>query len=234
MRLLAAPVLLLAATSALAQPSDRPAGRPEGRGPRFYYANPSAVIAADIALGRVAREKGEARALRDQAGPGAVIFAPRPVDAAAWLKQRRGDSATPRRWQPREVWMSCDGGHAVSRGVWTRGEASGDYVAVWERQPKKGEWKWLVRDEGPAGAESEAPEMISARVAECAGLARRRPGEEAPPRDAAAATSRDRSLKWSVVLGADCARNLSVHLWDGQALAPVLSVRRGAPADGCS
>lgn len=228
MRRLAAPVLLLAATSVLAQGDP---GAP--RGPRFSYADPSAVIAADIALGRVAREKGEWRALRDSAGPGAVVFAPRPVDADAWLRQRRAEPAAPTRWQPREVWMSCDGGHAVSRGVWTQGSDSGDYVAVWERQPKKGEWKWLVRDQGPASAQREAPEMIAGRVAECSGLARRRPGEEPPPRDAAAATSRDRSLKWSVTLGADCARNLSVELWDGKGLVPVVAVRRAGLEGGC-
>lgn len=129
--------------------------------------------------------------------------------------------------------MSCDGGYAVSRGVWTRGTENGDYVAVWERQPKKGEWKWLVRDQGPAANPGEAPEMIAAKVAECSGLPRRRPGEEPPPRDAAAATSRDRSLKWSVILGAACDRSLSVDLWDGKAFVPILAVLRGAPVGGC-
>lgn len=219
-------LLLAAAPAVLAQPAP---GGPEGR-PRRSYADPSAVIAADLALSRVAREKGQWRALRDAAGPGAVVFAPRPFDAAAWLK-RRPEPTTPTRWQPRAVWISCDGGHAVSRGQWSRGTESGDYVAVWERQ-KKGEWKWLVHDEGPAAELGEAPEMIAAQVAECSGL-RRRPGEGAVLRDAADAASDDRSLKWRVTLGPDCARVLSVEVWDGRALVPVFTVRRGAPAGGC-
>jgi hypothetical protein len=215
--------LLLAIPSAFAQAeSDRP---------RRTYANPSAVIAADLGLSRIAREKGQWRALRDAAGPGAVVFAPRPFDAAAWLK-RQALPAPPTRWQPRAGWISCDGGHAVSRGQWTRGGESGDYVAVWERQ-KKGEWKWLIHDEGPAADLGEAPEMIAARVAECSGLPRRRPAEDAVVRDTADALSDDRSLGWKVDLGADCARTLSVAVWDGKALVPTFTTRRDAPAGGC-
>lgn len=218
--------LLLATPSVLAQSGP---GGPERM--RRSYANPSAVIAADLSLSRIAREKGQRRALRDTAGPGAVVFAPRPFDAAAWLK-RRDDSLAPTRWQPRAVWISCDGGHAVSRGLWTRGGESGDYVAVWERQ-KKGEWKWLVHDEGPPADLGEAPEMIAAQVAECYGLQRRRPTDEVMVRDAADALSDDRSLAWSVRLAPDCARTLTVAVWDGKALIPVLTARRGAPAGGC-
>lgn len=218
--------LLLAAPSVLAQTG--PDGRERMRRP---YANPSAVIAADLGLSRVAREKGQWRALREAAGPGAVVFAPRPVDAVAWLKQR-DHSLAPARWQPRAVWISCDGGHAVSRGQWTRGGESGNYVAVWERQ-KKGEWKWLIHDEGPPADLGEAPEMIAAQVAECSGLSRRRPLDAVVVRDAAAALSDDRSLKWSVELSPYCARTLSVAAWDGKALVPVFAVQREAPAGGC-
>lgn len=219
--------LVLAGPAVLAQPG--PNG-PEGR-PRRSYADPSAVIAADLALGRTAREKGQWRALRDAAGPGAVAFAPRPFDAVAWLK-RQPEPAVPTRWQPRAVWISCDGGHAISRGQWTRAAESGDYVAVWERQ-KKGDWKWLVHDEGPAADFGEAPEMIAGKVAECAGLPRRRPAEAEAPRDAADAHSADRSLQWKVTLGPDCARVLSAAVWDGKTLVPVLDLRRPAPAGGC-
>lgn len=218
--------LLLAAPSVLAQPG---LGGPQHM--RRSYADPSAVIAADLRLGRIAREKGQWRALRDAAGPGAVVFAPRPFDAAAWLK-RQAEPAMPTRWQPRAVWISCDGGHAVSRGQWARGGETGDYVAVWERQ-KKGEWKWLVHDEGPAADLGEAPEMIAGQVAECSGLPRRRSANDIVVRDAADAASDDRSLKWTVELGPDCTRSLSVAVWDGKALVPVLSARHGAPAGGC-
>ena len=129
-------VLGLAATAASAQP-ERDGSEREGRSRRAYYAVPSAVIAAELALGRVAREKGQWEAMRDSAADRAVLFAPRAVGAEAWLK-RRAEPATPQRWLPGAVWMSCDGGYGVTRGVWTRGAARGEYLAVWQRQ-KKGE-----------------------------------------------------------------------------------------------
>jgi hypothetical protein len=219
--------LALAAAAVAAQPGDR-----EGP-PRRSYADPSAVIAADLALGREGREKGEIRALRRTAAPGAVLFAPREVDAATWLK-RVAEPAATARWQPRTVWTSCDGGYAVSRGVWTRGAVTGEYLAVWVRQ-EKGAWKWLLREEAPAAAQGDAPEMIAGLVAECSGLPRRRPPVDsvAVPLDPAAATSLDHSLRWSVKVGPDCVRAISVEAWDGKALATVFAARRDPPKDGC-
>lgn len=224
----------LAATAAAARPgADVSSERPDR--PRRGYADPSAVIAADLALGRFAREKGQWQALRRAAAPRAVLFAPRAVDAATWLK-RQVEPVVPTRWQPRMVWMSCDGAYAVSRGAWNRGSTGGEYLAVWSRQ-KKGEWKWLVREEAPAADVGEAPEMISGQVAECSGLRRRSLEEtqaspDTPP-DPANAGSQDRSLKWSIAVGADCARTISVEAWDGVALAPVYQVRRAPPEGGC-
>lgn len=230
-------VLALAAATASAQSGQGgPGGSPRG-GPRQSYADPSAVIAADLALSRNAREKGQSQALRKAAAPGAVIFAPREVAAASWLKQGK-DSGPPGRWEPRAVWMSCDGGYAVSRGVWTRGNDTGEYVAVWERQDK-GDWKWLLREEGGSDGLGAAPEMIAGQVAECSGaLRRRRPGqrgepEDAPPLVPADGASYDRSLRWHVKGAADCSRTISVELWDGKALVPVLTARRNPPATGC-
>lgn len=223
--------LVLVTTAAAAQPEAR-------RGPAHNdYADPSAVIAADLALGRIGQEKGQWQTLRKAAAPGAVLFAPRAVDAATWLK-RQAEPAAPTRWQARSVWMSCDGGYAVSRGAWTRGRASGEYLAVWQRQ-KKGEWKWLVREEAPAADVGEAPEMISGQVAECSGLSRRRPSGETGSPEAAAvpdpanAVSRDRSLKWNIAVGPDCSRTIAIEAWSGTAFAPVYRVRRAPPAGGC-
>ena len=214
----------LATTAAAAKPGS------ESR-PHRDYADPSAVIAADLALGRIGREKGQWETLRKAAAPGAVLFAPRAVDAATWLK-RQAEPSAPTRWQARAVWMSCDGAYAVNRGAWTRGSASGEYLAVWERQ-KKGEWKWLVREEASASDLGEAPEMISGQVAECSGLPRRRPVEDVLMPDAANAVSRDHSLKWSVAVGPDCGRTISVEAWNGTAFAPIYQVRRAPPGNGC-
>lgn len=232
-----APVLMLAGAVAFAQPGSgrERDGRPGGP----FYANPSAVIAADLGLGRAARDKGQWRALRDAAGAGSVLFAPRAVDAESWLK-RQAEPATPASWLPQRVWISCDGGHAVSRGVWTRGGESGPYLAVWERQ-KNGKWKWLVRDNAPAGDVGKAPEMIAAKVAECSGLPRRRP-EERPAkraadaralRDAANAASHDRSLRWSFRIGSRCELTMVVEIWNGTALDRAIEAHREAPPGDC-
>ncbi|MEO5586284.1 MAG: hypothetical protein ABIQ81_01180 [Novosphingobium sp.] len=230
MRIVAGVVLILGlATTAAAQP------RGEGRAGRPHndYADPSAVIAADLALSRIAREKGEREALRKLAATNAVLFAPRAVAADAWLK-RQAPPAAPTRWQARSVWLSCDGGYAVSRGAWTRGDASGDYLAVWQRQ-KKGDWKWLVRDEAPASDLGAPPEMISGRVAECAGLARRRSEPESDPLPLAAANadSRDHSLKWSFQVDPQCGRSIAVEVWNGTAYDAVVTLRRDPPAGAC-
>jgi hypothetical protein len=231
---LAAGIVLAVGLATMAAAADKPA--PRGR-PHNDYADPSAVIAADLALGRIGREKGQWETLRKTAAPGAVLFAPRAVDAATWLK-RQVEPVVPTRWQANTVWMSCDGGYAVSRGAWTRGGASGEYLAVWERQ-KKGEWKWLVRDEAPAANLGEAPEMISGHVAECSGRVRRarldgvKPTAEPVLPDAANAISRDQSLKWNIAVGADCGRTISVEAWNGAAFAPVYQARRAPPTTGC-
>lgn len=222
--------LALAGAAASGQP--RP-GR-EGAGPaRLSYADPSAVIAADIALGRIGREKGQWNALHAAAAPGAVLFAPGPVDALSWLK-RQPEPAEAKRWQARTVWMSCDGGFAVTRGAWSRGPVGGEYIAVWQRQPKGG-WKWLVREEALPSDLGEAPDMISGQVAECSGLPRRGPPPEgALGLEAADSASRDQSLRWSIRADASCARTISVQTWDGKALATVYVARRDVPAGGCA
>ena len=222
----------LAASPASASAQSAPGEPPRG-GSRQSYANPSAVIAAELALSRLAREKGQWRALNDLAARGAVVFAPRAVSAAAWLK-RRAEPSEAAQWSPQAVWMSCDGDYAVSRGAWTRGSDGGEYVTVWQRQ-EKGGWKWLLREEGERTRFGGAPDMIVGRVAACSGLPRLRrlPGDFAPTLPAGA-VNYDRSLRWAVEVGPDCARSVKVEVWDGTVLVPVLTARRNPPSAGCT
>ena len=79
-------------------------------------ANPSEIVATEIAFARAAQAKGQWTAFRDYAADNAVMFVPQPVAAKDWLKGR----ANPPRavaWQPHSVWMSCDGSMAVSKGA---------------------------------------------------------------------------------------------------------------------
>lgn len=194
-------------------------------------ANPSAVIAADLALGRNARSKGEAEALRAAAAPAALILGPRPLPAAERLK-RPGPRADPPDWQPQTVWTSCDGGYAVTHGAWRRGSARGEYLALWQRQSNGG-WRWLLHEEGPPPPVVVAPDMIAGKVAECAGLPRRPQGFVPAPVAPLGDTSRDGSLEWAVRLTDRCGVTVKVQAWDGKIMREVLTWNRRPPATGC-
>jgi len=96
------------------------------------------------------------------------MFVPQPTNAQAWLKGRANPPQAVR-WQPHQVWSSCDGSLAVTRGAWQRADGSvGYFTTVWQRQAKeKDGYRWVL-DQGDALAEPlAAPEMIGAKVAEC-------------------------------------------------------------------
>ena len=144
------------------------------------YANPGAVIAAEAAYQRLAQEKGLWVAALEMAGPGAKRFDPQPVLAAQWLKDRASPATSPS-WQAHEVWSSCDGSFAVTRGGWQDGKQAGRFVTLWQRQ-EGGAYRWVLRLEQPSAQPVAAPEMIAAKVAQCPASAMAdRPG---PPPDA--------------------------------------------------
>lgn len=164
--------LLAAAVPAAAQ--ERPGGdRDEGafgRGrlgaPSRGYANPSAVIAAELALSRDVATRGETTALLAAAAPEAVVFTPKLAWAHPWLKNRPNPSAAPR-WQPRAVWSSCDGALVLSRGDWTDNAGhTGWFTRLWQRQ-EDGAYKWLAQTTGPLAKAADEPDMIVAEVADC-------------------------------------------------------------------
>jgi len=175
-----ASALILALASALpAAAQDRPAGPPEreatGRGSLRGYANPSAVIAAELALDRDAGARGEQLALSAAAAPQAVVFTPRLVWAQASMKNRA--AALPaRRWNPTAVWSSCDGALVLARSDWTGPGGPGWLARIWQRQPG-GAYKWLVTLSGTGGLQQAEPDMIAAQVADCP-PARRRPDDD--------------------------------------------------------
>jgi hypothetical protein len=144
----AALLLALLPALALAACSGGPGGGGGMRGnrrppPMRLYAQPSNVIAAEIALARAARETGQWTALAARAQPGAQIAWNGPAaPAATWLASRPAPAA-PDRWQAREAWTSCDGSAVVIAGVghdaagnWSR------YTRVWERAGR--EFRWAV------------------------------------------------------------------------------------------
>ncbi len=154
--------LLLALACAACVPSQ--GGGPGGPSLR-PTANPSAVIAAELGFSQLAQIKGQWTAFRATAAENAELFVPERVPAEAWLKGR-ADPTVPVRWQPHAVWSSCDGSYAVTRGAWERPGSAGTYVTVWQRQ-KDGKYKWRLDMSLADERAAPAPEMVTARVADC-------------------------------------------------------------------
>lgn len=232
----AAVALALFAVSAAATAQER-GGPPEARrdgSARTSYANPSAVIAAELAFARDAQLRGRWTAFAAAAAPEAVMFVPQMVWAQQWLAGR-ANPATPLTWQPHEVWSSCDGSLVASRGVWQGGVGqTGWFTTLWQRQPK-GDYKWVLDHGDTTAAPAAAPEMIAAHIADCpprparepgsgAGDDRRRPAKppklpkppapkDLPPLDPAhrAGAANDGSLRWDMTIGADGSRQLVVR-----------------------
>lgn len=193
-------------------------------------ADPSAVVAAEIALLRESRELGRAEALRRTAAPGALMDQP-------------GGAATPERHAPSTIWSSCDGTLAVSYGRTRTAEGLvGNFLTVWQRENDRrgaGEYRWLFLTSAadvPQPAPPPPPadtqklgeydilvpglDLVEGKVAQCPPrAARRQPGERAaePRADATQPapgmvhTSRDETLRWRWSSTAAGARQVTVE-----------------------
>ena len=201
--------LAMAAAGALAACAS-PGERPRYRGLR-PTANPSAVVAAELAFARAAQEKGQWTAFRDYAADDAVMFVPQPVAAKSWLKTQ-ANPAQAVKWQPYAVWSSCDGSLAVTKGAWRRPDgAVGYFTTVWRRQ-RNGDYKWVL-DQGDTLAQPlPEPEMIAAQVADCS---RPAPLDVPPAPGRTVGWSDDRTLQWTVEVEPDNARSFVVRRWTG-------------------
>ena len=199
------------------------AGCAPGDGPRrirdrdIERAVPSRIVAAELAFARAAQEQGQWTAFAEFATDEAVMFVPRPVNARDWLKQQ-ADPAQAVRWQPHQVWSSCDGSLGMTRGAWQRPDGSvGYFTTAWQRQ-RNGEYRWTM-DQGDQLAQPlVAPEGIEAKVADCV----TEPSPPAAPSLVGAGsvhqgTAKDGTLYWQVVAETGGARRVSAQYWDGSA-----------------
>lgn len=182
-------------------------------------ANPSAVIDAEIAFARLAQAKGQWTAFRDTAATDAVMFVPGKVNARDWLKGKENPPVA-LKWQAHEVWMSCDGSYAVSRGAYQGPRDKGVFTTVWQRQPASGSYKWVLDLGEPEANPPEAPDMIPAHVADCSNRPRHLPRPKKPPKvpatiDPADAQSDDGTLRWTATLDANRAGTFVASRWDG-------------------
>ncbi|MFZ9396782.1 MAG: hypothetical protein ACO25F_12075 [Erythrobacter sp.] len=199
-------------------------------------AQPGDVVATEIAFARLAREKGQWTAFAEYAADDGLMFVPQPVNARQWLKGR-ANPAEAVRWQPHEVWMSCDGSLAVTRGAWQRPDGSvGYFTTVWERQRDRS-YKWVL-DQGDALAEPLAePEFIRSEVADCRSkdaiaAGANTTGDALPARGGG--TSQDGSLAYAWDVAADLSRRLSVSMIKGGKLVEVLKLEVAPPPQPAS
>jgi hypothetical protein len=119
-------------------------------------AQPSTIVAAELAFSRAARERGQWTAFRMFAAPGALLHGGNgPFLIEPWLATQT-DPPEAVQWQPRIVVMSCDGALAVSQGRYRDPDGKvGNFVTVWERQPT-GDYRY-VYDVGGDDVPQPAP-----------------------------------------------------------------------------
>ena len=221
--------LALASTPALSQDrrNDGTAG----------HANPGAVVAEELSFARLAQEKGQWTAFRETATKDAVMFVPQMVYAQEFLKDKP-NPPKPVTWQPHQVWSSCDGSLAVTRGAWQRPDGtSGWFTTVWQKQ-KNGRYKWVLDQGDVLPMPLDPPDMIVSNVADCPpGYRGRAPKAKdfkgkLVPLDPARRTglSLDGTLGWEATVQPDGARRFTVAMQaDGQRVT-VQDVQVEAPA----
>jgi hypothetical protein len=197
-------------------------------------ANPSAVVALEMAMAREAKEKGEISTLRKYAAKEALVFNPQPVtydEATKGLK----DPKTAAKWQPHKVYMSCDGRTALAYGAWQASGQNGYFIRAWQWFPRSkeaamqqgtigdGEWRWLMRYDDVLETSLPPAETIETKTASCKGRA---PTPlTAPPVGAKMKLgfAFDQSLQWSWVVTEKGARTFEARIWNGETIETVIT-----------
>jgi len=215
-----------------------------GPGPRDRYArmlkptaNPSRIVATELAFARMVREEGQWTAFREYADEAGVMFVPEPVNARDWLKGR-ANPAQAVKWQPHHVWSSCDGSLAVTRGAWQRADGStGYFTTVWQRE-HDGEYRWTL-DQGDAlETPLEAPEFVRTDIAQCPerGMASQLREQAEQSRPVTGGTyfdqvSADSSLFLTFVVSPDLSRHWKLMLHKDGGMVDAMSGSVDAPQD---
>jgi hypothetical protein len=191
-------------------------------------AQPSTIVAAELAFSRTAREQGQWTAFRLYAAPGALLHGRMgPFEVLPWLATQTDPPAAVQ-WEPRVVVMSCDGALAVSQGRYREPDGTvGNFATVWERQPD-GEYRYIFDVGGddvpqpPPRKPVEEGDIVVTELDAVQGLVATCPraGIPTPPPPAIplgedgktdAKLSRDGTLRWRWTHGADGTRSLDAE-----------------------
>lgn len=190
-------------------------------------ARPGDVVATELAFARAAQEDGQWTAFRAYAADDAVMFTPQPVNAQEWLKGR-ADPPQAIAWQPHQLWSSCDGSLAVTKGAWQLPDGSvGYFTTIWRRQ-EDGTYRWVLDQGDNLDQPLVEPEFVQAESGDCDDLPGASMLEGLSPEDAASAAhvgtgeARDHTLAYRYFVKPDGARELSVFLLRGGAMQEVL------------
>ncbi|MEQ1724932.1 MAG: hypothetical protein ABL882_03280 [Sphingopyxis sp.] len=124
------------------------------------------VIATEHAFDAAAARDGQWTAFRAFAAADATMFTPQPVNAQTWLSGR-ADPPHSVRWQPHELFISCDATLAVTTGAWQRANGNfGYFTTVWRKQAD-GIWKWVLDHGDELTAARTAPEAPVVHLPDC-------------------------------------------------------------------
>lgn len=113
-------------------------------------AQPSTIVAAEVALGRLAAETTQAAAfLQYAAAPNAQVHTGEGlVSVQQWVGQA-GFPTAATKWSTRAVAISCDGALAASSGRYTDAQGIiGNYVLIWQRQSDNS-YRFIYHAAGP-------------------------------------------------------------------------------------
>jgi hypothetical protein len=202
-------------------------------------AQPSTIVAAELAFSRAARERGQWTAFREFAAPAAQLHGDSgPFAILPWLATQT-DPAQAVQWSPRVVVMSCDGALAVSKGRFRNPDGTvGNFVTVWERQAD-GEYRYVFDvggDDNPQPPPKQRAEegdiivtaidLVQGLIASCP-----RPGVPVlPPPPLAigedgkegATLARDGTLRWRWQHRADGTRFIAAdYFYEGRWTTPI-------------
>ena len=181
-------------------------------------------VEAERAFAADAQKLGQWTAFRKWSTADAVMFAPGPVNAHEFLKDRK-DPPTSVYWWPGRSYVSCDGTYAVNTGPWVRewGKSVGYFTTVWQRQGDGG-WKWIYDAGDELGTARPEGGDIRHVTASCEGAPTS--VADAPPTEGASSgsgASPDGTLRWSWIAMPDGARAFRAFLWNGSTYDQVVT-----------
>lgn len=194
-------------------------------------AAPQTAVDAERAFNAAAQAKGQWTAFREFAAKDATMFVPQPINAQAWLKDRK-DPPKSVEWWPTESWMSCDGNYAVYTGGWKLPNGAVGYFSTVWRKEADGSWKWVVDGGDALKTARERPAEPKMVKAAC-------PPPPGPMMSSILSTpgaklgdggSQDGTIRWHWQVLPNGARSFSVSIWNGEDFTPALIDSIAAPA----